>query len=169
MIMTTTDRPSRLAAPAPLEADDEQLDHESTEPKDGPSDAELHALCERWARWCQTRRYYGRNSLPPSILGRLTTKGSGRSVEGGPDAECSAELAAFHLAVLAQPPGKARQVFEIYYLHRVKNVKIFAAALGIGRQHWYTLLRRVRKQIFESHIRLREEALAGSIDARIGN
>lgn len=159
MIMTTTDRPQRLAAPAPRDDDDaEVLDDQAAdaaaEPREGPSDAQLHELCERWAHWCQTRRYYGRNSLPPSILGRLTSRGSGKAPDGGPDAECSAELAAFHLAVMAQPPGKARQAFELHYLHRVRNVKTAAHHLGIGRQHWYTLLRQFRRAAWASSVQL---------------
>lgn len=155
--MTTSNRPQRLAAPAPGNDADETLDDQATdgdgsEALDGPSDAELHALCERWARWCQTRRYYGRNSLPPSILGRLTSPGTGRSIDGGPDAECSAELAAFHLAVLAQPSGKARQVFELHYLHRVRNVKVAAHQLHVSRRHWYRLLNDFRRAAYTASV-----------------
>lgn len=138
---TTDERPRQLAAPAP--ASSEECDEDVTTE---PIDSELHALCERWAHWCETRRFYGPNSAPVSLLGKLREKGSGRSTSGGPDAVASAELAAFHLAVLAQPEGKAKVVFQLHYLHRVRNIKQAAAALGIGRQRWYTLLRDFRRQ-----------------------
>lgn len=110
----------------------------------------LHEFCEDWAWWCYTRRYYARLSIPSSLLGRLQQR-SARPLRqvGGPDAENSAALAAFHVAVLGQPADALdRQVFELYYIHRVKNVKAAAALLGIGRQHWYTLLRDFRRRAY---------------------
>ena len=107
----------------------------------------LHRLCEAWAEWCWTRRFYAKPSVPASLLGNLQKRTRAPGEPGGPDADNSAELAAFHLAVIGQPADALdRKVFELHYLHRVKNVKAAAAVLGIGRQHWYTLLREFRRR-----------------------
>lgn len=118
------------------------------------ADDRLDALCEQLAHWRATRKYYARASMPPSLLGRLQKRA--RPLRpGGPDARCSAELAALHVALLSQPEDAlARRVFELHYFHRVGNVKAAAAALGIGRQHWYTLLRTFRQQLHEASLRI---------------
>lgn len=135
--------PTILAAPA-------AHDDEPEEAIAG-DDGHLHGLCEAWARWCFTRRYYARPSVPVSLLGQLQKRTRPFGEPGGPDAANSAELAAFHLAVIGQPAEALdRQVFELHYLHRVKNVKAAAAVMGIGRQHWYTLLREFRRRAYNA-------------------
>jgi hypothetical protein len=121
---------TKFAEPAPVDAD-EDVDFTELDP--------LHELCERWSDWIRTRRFYAPPSLPPSILGRLT---SGSRGGDGPNAVASPELAAFNQAIESEPmEALDRQVFELHYRYRVKPIKTFATALGIGRQHWYTLLR----------------------------
>jgi hypothetical protein len=137
-----------LAAPAPgdsdeddddLAADGEQLDAE----------AHLHERCCAWAAWVCTRRLYTKPSLPISVLGKLTVRGTAGAPTGGRDAIASAELMAFHLAVLGQPADSLdRRVFELHYYWRVRNVKAAAAELGISRQHWYRLVRDFRARVF---------------------
>jgi DNA-binding NtrC family response regulator len=110
-------------------------------------------LCEQLAAWRASRKYFARQSVPPSLLGRLQKRPGPQ--RGEPDARCSAELAALHVALLSQPEESvARKVFELHYFHRVGNVKAAAAALGIGRQHWYTLLRGFRQQLHEASLRI---------------
>lgn len=147
-----TDEALRLAAPAP-EREDEVED--TPEPENQP---DLDALCEAWSNWCRTRRMYVKPSLPVSLLGKLTTKGTGRSSSGGPDAIASAELMAFHLAFLAQPENALdRRVFELHYFRRVKNVKIAAATVGVSRRHWYRLVRDCRERIYVASKQLLEQ------------
>ena len=40
-----------------------------------------------------------------------------------------------------------KRVFDAYYVHRVKPIKSAAAALGIGRAHFYTLLRDFSRRV----------------------
>jgi hypothetical protein len=136
----------KLAAPAPLATDDDEAPLQAHELL---RDAAQHRLCEAWSAWCRTRRFYSRPSLPPSILGRLTARTRSTGGDGGgPDAIASAELSALHLAIIGQPADALdRQVFELHYLWRVKNVKAAAAAVGVGRQHWYTLVREFRSRV----------------------
>lgn len=111
-------------------------------------DAHLAALCEQLAWWIQTRRFFGSPRAPVSLLGKLG-KRTRPLLPGGPDADCSAELSALYIALIAQPADALdRVVFELHYLHRVANIKAASAAVGIGRQHWYTLLREFRRRIF---------------------
>lgn len=141
--------------------DDEAPIADSDQPD---ADHDLNDICERWARWCDTRRFYVKPSLPVSVLGRLRTKGTGRSASGGPDAALSAELMAFHIAyTCASEPRDAidLQVFDLYYRHRVSNVKAAAAALGISRQHFYRLLTAFRRRVYLSS----REVLAANLAA----
>jgi DNA-binding NtrC family response regulator len=110
-------------------------------------------LCEQLAAWRASRKYFARQSVPPSLLGRLQKRAS--PYRGEPDARCSAELAALHVALLSQPEDSvARKVFELHYFHRVGNVKAAAAALGIGRAHWYRLLEQFREQLHQASLRI---------------
>ena len=134
--------PHRLAAPAPAHDDDDDDAPEQT-----GQDRDLHALCEAWVRWRHSRRLYGPLSTPPSLLGRLTAKQRGLARRGGPDAVCSAELAAFHMAYLCQPDDLDKRIFEAHYWHRVKPIKAAASALGISRKTWYARLSAFRVRV----------------------
>ncbi len=157
--------PARFAAPAPVDPEDLQADDgESLQLPEAHAlqqQMDLDALCDAWAAWCRTRRLYVRPSLPTSLLGKLTSKGSGRPSDGGPDAISSAELAAFHIAFLAQPEDALdRRVFELHYYRRVRNVKAAAAAIGVSRQHWYRLVADCRQRIYATSRQLLERNLA---------
>lgn len=127
----------KLAAPAPGGDDATPAAAE---------DGDLDELCERWVEWCRTRRFYAPPSSVPSILGQL----SGRRKPprpGGIDAPTSAELAAFHVAYLAQPDKIDKKVFQLYYVHRVKPIKAAAAALKISDRQFYRLLAEFRRRV----------------------
>ena len=131
---------ARLAAPAPVHDDEEQA-QQSDEQRD------LDDLCERWVRWQATRRLFGPPPTMGSVLGQLSGTRTRPLRQGGPDAACSAELAALHVAYTCQPDALDKRVFDLYYLHRVAPVKAAAAALGIGRPHFYTVLGDFRKRL----------------------
>lgn len=160
--------PPLAATAPPADADDDEpLSAEERE--DGQN---LNELCEAWARWCHTRRLYVKPSAPVSLLGKLRQPGTGRSSSGGPDAANSAQLSAFHLAVLAEPESALdRRVFELHYYWQVRNVKSAAADLGISRQHWYRLLRDFRVRAHRSSLAILDfnlkaaEQLPSRVDA----
>lgn len=142
----------RFAAPAPADGDDHDADAQQL-----AEQSELHALCEAWSSWCRTRRFFGRPSMPASLLGKLTAR-TRPFTSGGPNAKCSAQLSAFHLAVLGQPADALdRQVFELHYLWRVRNVKAAAAAVGISRQHWYRLVREFRARVYAAALEIQRD------------
>ena len=85
-----------------------------------------------------------------SVLGQLSGTSTRPLKPGGPDAIASAELAAFHLAYTCQPDALDKRVFALYYVHRVKPIKAAAAALGIGRPHFYTVLADFRKRVYSA-------------------
>lgn len=148
--------PQRLAAPAPeSDPDDDAADERDA------STAHIDDLCNRWAAWCRTRRYYGPPPLGDGVLGKLTTKGSRRS-KGGPNAVNSAELSALNLAIVAQPYDTARRVFELHYLYAVSNIKTAATELGISRGHWYRLLAEFRTRVYSAHQRILAANLAAA-------
>lgn len=148
---------ARLAATAPADDEEEQ----GISPAELAQQPDLHELALAWASWVHTRRLYVKPSLPPSVLGRLTSRSSGRQrANGGPDAAAGAELAAFHLAFLAQPDGVGKRAFELHYLVRVRSVKAASAALGISRPHWYRLVRESRQAIYAASRQILDRNLA---------
>lgn len=145
MQATETSTAPRLAAPAP-QCEDDHEEHTAAGQLEGQTD--LHALCERWAIWVRTRKLFVAPSLPPSLLGRLASKGTGRGGEG-PDAMLSAELSAFHMAYLSQPSESLdRKAFELHYYWRVRHIRVAALELGISRQHWYRLVADFRARTY---------------------
>ena len=146
--MSSSHPPITFCAPAPTSDDEGDDGPPEVEFRDQASDDHLDVLCEQLVWWCRTRRFYGSPKQPASVLGQLA-KRTRPLRPGGPDADCSAQLAALYIAVIAQPPEALdRQVFELHYFMRVGNVKVAAAQLKIGRQHWYTLLREFRRRIY---------------------
>jgi hypothetical protein len=92
-------------------------------------------LCFAWARWVKNLKHY----TPPvqqNILARMMPPSGGRPAPRDPPA--SAECAALHLAILAQPQDAAdRLAFEIYYYYQPKNIKAVAHYLQLSRSQFY--------------------------------
>ena len=133
----------------------------------GSQGPDIHRLCEDWVVWGRTRRLYGPKPTPGTILGRLSGCNARPLVSGGPDAICSAEMAAFHLAYVSQPDALDKRVFDLYYVHRVAPVKTAAAALNISRKHFYSVLSDFRKRLhMASQSILAENTEAGRAIAR---
>lgn len=133
----------RLAATAPAPDDD-------VEPEASDEQRDLDQLCERWVAWKATRRFYGPSPNMGSILGQLSGTRTRPLRTDGPNAACSAELAAFHLAYTCQPDALDKQVFDLYYVHRVAPVKVAASALRISRKHFYSVLGDFRKRLYSA-------------------
>jgi hypothetical protein len=137
-------------------ADDEaQLQQRRNE-----ENARLDELCESLARWVYTRKLFGAPSGPVSLLGKLRARAGTRPLKqaaGGPDAPCSSLLSALYIAVLRQPDSLDRTVFELKYFERIDSVKLAAAELKIGRQHWYTLLCEFRRRIYTVAVGIQQQ------------
>ncbi|MEQ6306680.1 hypothetical protein ABN448_05635 [Delftia acidovorans] len=133
----------RLAATAPAPDDD-------VDPEASDEQRDLDQLCERWVAWKATRRFYGPSPNMGSILGQLSGTRTRPLRTDGPNAACSAELAAFHLAYTCQPDALDKQVFDLYYVHRVAPVKVAASALRISRKHFYSVLGDFRKRLYSA-------------------
>lgn len=131
----------RLAATAPTPDDD-------VDPEASDEQRDLDQLCERWVAWKATRRFYGPSPNMGSILGQLSGTRTRPLRTDGPNAACSAELAAFHLAYTCQPDALDKQVFDLYYVHRVAPVKVATSALKISRKHFYSVLGDFRKRLY---------------------
>lgn len=133
----------RLAAAAPGQDDD-------AEPETDYEQQNLDQLCERWVAWKATRRFYGPSPNMGSVLGQLSGTRTRPLRTDGPNAACSAELAAFHIAYTCQPDALDKQVFDLYYVHRVAPVKVAASALKISRKHFYSVLGEFRKRLYSA-------------------
>lgn len=129
-----------------------------SQPTGAPDDAAAHRACQAYAAWRRTRRHFGPPPIKPSLLGRLVPCDSESQHRPPPDATCSAELSALHLAIAAMPADSLdRRVLELRYVWRVTNVKATAAALGISRQHWYRVLQVARAKVWAAAQSIAEE------------
>lgn len=152
----------RLAAPGPASDDD-------TSPELQGEQRDIDDLCERWVEWTRTRRFYGPAPVMGSVLGQLSGSSTRPLKAGGPDAVSSAELAALHLAYSCQPDALDKRVFALYYVHRIKPVKVAAAALKISRSHFYLVLSEFRRRIYHAScalLDLEKSNLANMVDGR---
>lgn len=125
-------------------------------------------MAHSWAQWCRTRRYFGPPDRLPSIIGQLRTR-TPQATDGniGPNAACSQELAIFNLAVQYGGSGKDRMVFEMHYRYRPASIRVAAAALGISRQHWYTLRNSYARKTWAAQAEIaRQLALQTTLFAR---
>ena len=143
----------RLAAAAPQDDD--------LEPVPGQEQLDLDNLCEQWVSWKATRRFYAPPAKMGSILGQLSGARTRPLRTDGPDAICSAEMAAFHLAYVSQPDALDKRVFDLYYVHRIAPVKTAAAALEISRKHFYSVLGDFRKRLYTASLGILAENTDG--------
>lgn len=124
----------------------DNLPEDSDAPALDARDSDLDTLCENWVYWCRSRRLYWPASTPNAALAKQG--GGTRPLRPGSDAtSASASLAAFHIAYTCQPNSLDKQVFDLYYVARVKPIKTAAAALGIGRAHFYRVLEEFRRRL----------------------
>lgn len=152
--MTEQDKAQRLAAAAPIDAEDDA-------PEVQPGDEQLDELFEQWSAWCRSRRYFAPPASNGSLLGKL--RGATRPSRLPPDAKCSTNLAALHLAIIGQPQEALdTQVFWAYYGHRAAHIKQAAAVLGISRQHFYRLLRAFGKRVVTASRQIEADNLAAA-------
>jgi hypothetical protein len=121
----------------------------------------VHALCEAWATWCYSRRYFGRPVLPPSVLGKLSLKtrpiGTADTPTNWP------ALVALHMAVLAQPDALDRQVFELHYLRRPRHIKTAADLVGMSSRHWYRLVSDFRQRAYAASCEILADNLTTAV------
>lgn len=119
---------------------------------------ELDALCENWVTWCREHRLY----WPPSVEGAAIARSGGATrplrAQGDEFTSSAASVAAFHIAYTCQPNSLDKQVFDLYYVARVKPIKSAAAALGIGRRHFYRVLGEFRQRVFKAAETFKESA-----------
>lgn len=134
---TVITRPLAATGPETAEQDELQTD----------LDRSLHQVCEEWVAWQRTRRLFGPKPLKGNVLGKMSSTRAMPRNTGGPDAPCSAEMAAFHIAYTCQPDALDKHVFEAYYVHRIKPVKVAASALGVSQPHFYRLLSAFRQRV----------------------
>jgi hypothetical protein len=112
-------------------------------------DQRIHELCERWGQWHRSRKLFA-PPVPKNLLVRLQNLPSGEP----PDAELSASASYFNLALLAMPEGRSKQSFYLYYLARVRPVKLLADEFDITTQAFYKMLKGFRTETHRAYHRM---------------
>jgi hypothetical protein len=107
---------------------------------------DLDQLAEAWVFWSHRHRLYEPTSAGVAALSRrgVLTRPMLKSADPTISA---ARIAAFHIAYTCQPDALDKQVFALYYVARVRPVKVAAAALGIGRAQFYRVLEAFRRRV----------------------
>jgi len=116
-------------------------------------DKRVHQFCQDWARWHYTRRMIA--PPPPKSLLQRMTEPPGRDMGSeGPDVNLSASASYFNLALLGMPDGKPKQAFYLYYLHRVRPVKVLADEFEMTEQGFYKMLKTFRMNAHRAYHRM---------------
>lgn len=109
---------------------------------------ELHDYCLRWVAWRESRRLYVKPAAG-NVLARFQPSRAG--VER--DAPCDANLLCFDTAVLAMREmpdhDEVMICFWLFYVERVRRIKVVASRLGIGRRTFYDRVHRGAKLAFD--------------------
>lgn len=105
--------------------------------------SDLHALCEAWIWWRVEHSMRG-----PVLSFKFGPLPSGRRALRQPEHPFAASaLVALQVAYSCQPDALDKQVFDLYYLARVRPVKAAAAYLGIGHRQFYRVLESFRVRL----------------------
>lgn len=115
---------------------------------------QLDGLCQEWASWCFTRRFY----LKPgsqSLLARMHPSKSGRE----PNARNSALMQHFNQALhaFAADPQYAEELacFRLMYVEEADHIKRQADKLGISRPTYYNRARAFARRSWVLALQLR--------------
>jgi hypothetical protein len=115
---------------------------------------QLDGLCQEWASWCFTRRFYTKLGSQ-SLLARLHPSKSGKE----PDARNSAHMQHFNRAVhaLAEDPQYADQLacFRLMYVEEADHIKRQADKLGISRPTYYNRSRAFARRAWALSLQLK--------------
>lgn len=116
---------------------------------DDLADADLHALCLRWADW---HREHGMLAppIPKNILARMQPA----KVRPAPHIGLSPTLSLLNTAINAQDDGPAKTSFLLFYLVPARSVKESAAAMEISRDGFYRRVRRFRRKAYRAALSL---------------
>ncbi|WGS52677.1 hypothetical protein LFL96_31320 [Paraburkholderia sp. D15] len=106
----------------------------------------LHLFCTEWAEWHRSRRIFA-PPVPLNILACLQPRKSGEV----PDAILSSDKSMFNMSVLMQEETRAKTIFYLYYIHRVRNIKVIAERMGISTSFWYREMREFRAQAWRAY------------------
>lgn len=124
------------------------------DPDNRPVDRLDDDLCERYAAWLRTRRFYTAPPATMNLLAKLRARtGPMRPNAGGRDAINSPVFQALHRRVLGKALDKPRMVWELHYLHGVRVVKLAAEHMEISRSTWYRYLAAFRREVVAEALR----------------
>lgn len=107
------------------------------------NDQELHAFCQNWRPWAESRCFYA-PPVPPNILAALIP----HPVRQAPDAEILPEMSFFNLAVhgLLEDYPQEAECFTVFYWYNAKNIKHLAGKIGISRVAFYDRTKKFARQ-----------------------
>jgi hypothetical protein len=122
----------------------------------------LHLFCSEWAEWHRSRRLFA-PPVPKNVLVHLAGP-----IGGGepPDAILSSDKSFFNLAVLGQEECRAKLIFYLYYIHRVRNIKMVAERMDVSTSMWYREMREFRARAFRAYRRMVDDPVENPFETR---
>lgn len=139
-----------------MQAANQQASPQKRKPNNSNRVPRAWNLAQEWLNWLDTRRFFA----PPekiSILGRM----SGHSGSGNqPNGPMSAEMAAFHLAVVSLEYRTFRAFVQIYANYPALN-KTCAAELNVTEMGLYTIADTAAREVLKTmhHLVLMHEQM----------
>ncbi len=121
----------------------------------------LHLFCMDWAEWHRSRRLFA-PPIPKNILARMQPSKSNEV----PDAVLSSDASFFNLSVLAQEESRAKMIFYLYYIHRVRNIKMVAEQMNLSTSMWYREMREFRAKAHRAYRRMVEAPAENPFEER---
>jgi hypothetical protein len=122
------------------------------------ADADLHALCLRWADWHREH-----SMLVPPIPKNILARYQPAKVRPAPHIGLSPVLSMFNTAINAQDDSPAKVSFLLFYLVPARSVKESAAAMEITRDGFYRRVKRFRRKVYRTALSLEKSTATARI------
>lgn len=119
---------------------------------------QLDALCQEWAHWCFTRRFYMKPSSQ-NLLARMQPSKSGREPNGRNSAHMQHFNQALHALSTDAQYADELACFRLMYVEQADHIKREADKLGITRQTYYNRSRAFARRAWVLSVQIRQAQL----------
>lgn len=119
----------------------------------------VEQMCMDWGHWVATRKFIAQPP-PKCIIGKLRTPAA--TFVEPPDVKLDSDIAAFNLALRAQPKIAQSVVYAMYALPLITKKRVYvkriAGELGVSRATVYRMRDSAAKRAYDIHADIAKEA-----------